>query len=97
MHPVAFLNKYRFSFGWLLLYYAWWVYLCFRMLSLSSQLPDEPFPWIMASIVLVLLYSAAFIIQIVRKREPERTSYIVFLGIVKLPAVIGFFFLAAGS
>ena len=62
---------------------------------LTASKPTEPecdfspFIIIFLSFVLALIYSVLLIIKSIIAKEPDRSDYFIFLGIINLPLVLG--------
>ncbi len=78
------------------IYFLWWsfiIFYCFSIIKHITPVCDfSSIAIVFISFLLGLIYALGFLIKSYTTREPYRTDYLIFLGIITLPLVIGGFY-----
>ena len=83
------------------IYFLWWSfvpYYCFALTMRIKPLCDFS-PFVIAFICLFwgFIYASGLIIKSLTTKEPSKTDYLIFLGLITFPLVISAFYLMTNS
>ena len=83
------------------LYFLWWTFVIYFCLSLTKQIKPtcdfSPLAVVFISLLLGFIYTTGFLIKSLTTKEPNKTDYLIFLGIITLPIVIGGLYVMSNS
>jgi hypothetical protein len=95
------LKKHTKSTIFLGIYALWWafvLYYCFcTAKNIKPTCDFSPIAFVFVSFILGLIYSIGFLIKSLTVGEPEKTDYLIFLGMIMLPLIIGGFYVMSYS
>jgi hypothetical protein len=83
------------------LYFLWWIFVLYYCFSLTKQIKPtcdfSPLAIVFISLLLGFTYAIVFFIKSLTTREPNKTDYLIFLGLITLPLVIGGLYVMSNS
>jgi hypothetical protein len=95
------LNRHTKSKYLLGLYFLWWTFVTYYCFSLTNHIKPtcdfSPLGIIFISMLLGFIYSTCFIIKSFTSKEPIKTDYLIFLGLITFPLIIGGMYLMTNS
>jgi len=91
--------KHKLSAAFLVVYTLWWLFIIFYYLFRSEQ-PEHDYSGLiftLISVIIAIFYSAAFLVKYLTTNDVLKTDYLVFIGFVSIPLVIGGFWIMSNS
>jgi len=83
------------------LYFLWWIFVLYYCFSLTKQIKPtcdfSPLAIGFISLLLGFIYAAGFLIKSITTKEPNKTDYLIFLGLITSPLVIGGLYVMSNS
>ena len=83
------------------LYFLWWTFVLYYCFSLTNQIKPtcdfSPLAIVFISLLLGFIYAIGFLIKSLTTGEPNKTDYLIFLGLITIPLVIGGLYVMSNS
>lgn len=75
------------------IYFLWWTFVLYYCFSLIKQIKPtcdySPLAIVFISLILGFVYAIGSLIKSLTTQEPNKTDYLIFLGLTTFPLVIG--------
>ena len=83
------------------LYFLWWTFVIYYCFSLTKHIKPTcdffPFGIVLISSLLGFIYVLGFLIKSLATKEPNKTDYLTFLGLIIFPLIMGGFYVMSNS
>jgi len=83
------------------LYSLWWTFVLYYCFSLTKHIKPtcdfSPLAIVFISMLLGLIYTLGFLIKSLTTKEPNKTDYLLFLGVITFPLLVGGLYVVSES
>ncbi len=82
-------------------YFLWWPFVIYYYFSLTAHIKPacdfSPLGIVFISLFLGFIYASGFLLKSLTTKEPSSTDYLIFLGLITLPLVLGGLYLMSNA
>jgi hypothetical protein len=94
-------KNHKKSFFLSVIFYLWWFFILFYSIGITNRIDlnvgVSAFAFALISITWCTFYVIGFTIKSINSKEPDKTDYLIFLGINILPLLIGGVYVMSNS